>query len=138
MNVISSASLAFSRSNYFKIFSLLVVLAGVHQPAYAQAQGGGGSEIGQLIFMMAVIFVLFYVIILRPQKKEQQAIDQMRENLKEGDKVKTIGGAYGTIASIDKNTKTVKLEFEKGNRIKFDRAAIAAVIKEAKETSGHS
>ncbi len=83
--------------------------------------------------MFAIIFALFYFIILRPQKQEQKQVEDMRSGLKEGDKVKTIGGAYGTIVSVDAQAKTVKMEFEKGHRIKFDRAAIAAVIKEAKD-----
>jgi preprotein translocase subunit YajC len=116
----------------FFVLSLLMASA-LSAAAQAPAGGSAGAEIGNLIFMFAIIFALFYFIILRPQKQEQQQVEKMRESLKEGDKVKTIGGAYGTVVSVDQNQKTVKLEFEKGNRIKFDRAAIAAIIKEAKE-----
>jgi preprotein translocase subunit YajC len=111
----------------------LSLIPGQASAQAAPAAAPAGGDLGNLIIMFGVIFVLFYFIILRPQKQEQNTVDKMRSSLKDGDKVKTIGGAYGTVVSVDQNNKTVKLEFEKGNRIKFDRAAIAAIIKEGKD-----
>lgn len=57
---------------------------------------------------MILIFVVFYFLLIRPQRKKDKEAKKMLENLKVGDRICTIGGIYGTITNIrDENTITL-------------------------------
>ena len=71
------------------------------------------------IVLMAVVF---YVLLYRPQKKEQKLRLEMLSNLKKGDRVITTGGMYGTITSLD--AKKVTLKVAEKIEIDFLRTAI--------------
>ena len=53
--------------------------------------------------------VVFYFLLYRPQKKQQQVRAEMLNNLKKGDRVITTGGMYGTITSLDAKKATLKV-----------------------------
>lgn len=57
------------------------------------------GSVGSFIPLIA-IFVIFYFLLIRPQQKKQQAHQKMLKHLKEGDRVVTSGGLYGTITKI--------------------------------------
>jgi preprotein translocase subunit YajC len=73
--------------------------------------------------MIAPMIVLFYFLILRPQQKHAQEQQKMRDSLKSGDAVITIGGLYGTITEVAGDTVT--LDAGGRTQLRFDRAAIA-------------
>ncbi len=81
-----------------------------------------------------LMFVLFYFLLIRPQKKRQNAVQQMQNSLKKGDKVVTIGGLHGTIDSIDESKIVVKSP--DGSKLTFDRPAIREVTESAPVRSG--
>ena len=60
---------------------------------------------GPIVFML----IVFYFLLYRPQKKEQQARKNMLLNLKKGNKVITVGGVYGTITEIKDDVVTLKI-----------------------------
>lgn len=60
---------------------------------------------GPIVFML----IVFYFLLYRPQKKEQQARKNMLLNLKKGNKVITVGGVYGTITEIKDDVVTIKI-----------------------------
>ena len=78
------------------------------------------------IIMFALIFVIMYFFLIRPQNKKQKETEKMIAALKKGDKVVTIGGIHGTVASTKE--KTVILKVEDGSKIEFNRTAISTVI----------
>ena len=96
----------------------------------AAAQQGG---IVSMVLPIALIFVIFYVFIIRPQNKKQKETQKMIDALKKGDKVVTIGGIHGVISSVKDQTVIVKVDDDA--KIEFTRSAIASVIvdKPAKE-----
>ena len=96
----------------------------------AAAQQGG---ILGMVLPIALIFVIFYVFIIRPQNKKQKETQKMIDALKKGDKVITIGGIHGVISSVKDQTVIVKVDDDA--KIEFTRSAIASVIvdKPAKE-----
>lgn len=53
---------------------------------------------------MILIFVVFYFVLIRPQRKKDKEAKAMLDNLKVGDRICTIGGIYGTIKSIKDDT----------------------------------
>jgi preprotein translocase subunit YajC len=73
--------------------------------------------------LIAVMLVVFYFILIRPQRKRAQGHDQMVSTLKKGDEVVTIGGVHGTITRM--NEETVVLEVDQGVKVTFSRSAIA-------------
>jgi preprotein translocase subunit YajC len=78
---------------------------------------------------LLLVFVLFYFLIIVPQRKRQRAVDAMLDNLKSGDKVVTNGGIYGTIVSIrdDKRTMQLKISENPVVRVEVARTAISGL-----------
>ena len=91
-------------------------------------QGGGGSMISTLI-MFGAIFAIFYFMIIRPQQKRAKEQKAMLEAVQKGDKVVLTGGMHGSIAGLE--DKTVLVDVGNNVKIKFERTAIAAVIKDS-------
>ncbi len=58
---------------------------------------------------MILIFVVFYFMLIRPQRKKDKAVKEMLNNLKAGDRICTIGGIYGTIVGIKDDTVTLSV-----------------------------
>ena len=58
---------------------------------------------------MVLIFVAFWFILIRPQRKKDKQVKEMLNNLKTGDRICTIGGIYGTIRSIKDDTITLSV-----------------------------
>ena len=69
----------------------------------------GAGLLGTLISLlpMILIFVVFYFMLIRPQRKKEKKVQEMLNALKVGDRVNTIGGIYGTIMDIKDNTITL-------------------------------
>ena len=78
---------------------------------------------------MVLIFVLFYFMIIMPQRKRQKAVEEMLNNLKMGDRVVTTGGVYGTIVSLREDKRTVQLKISENPvvRIEIARNSIAGL-----------
>jgi preprotein translocase subunit YajC len=87
-----------------------------------QAAPGGG--IMQLIFPVAIGLVLYFFMI-RPQQRKTADAKAFRESLVKGTRVVTIGGLHGLLVEV--GPETVLLEVERGQRLRFDRSAIARV-----------
>ena len=68
--------------------------------AAAGQQGNGWS----MWVMLALIFVVMWFFMIRPQRKQQKELQNFRDSLKKGDKVVTVGGIYGTVDEIKDNS----------------------------------
>ena len=88
------------------------------QTAAPAAQGSGLS----MWIMLALIFVVMWFFMIRPQRKQQKELENFRNSLKNGDKVVTIGGIYGTISEV-KDTY-VLLEVDKDVKIRVNKQAL--------------
>lgn len=88
------------------------------------ADPGAGGLIGFLAPLL-LIFVVFYFLIMRPQKKRQEEHQSMVENLKKGDKIVTIGGVHGTITRVDDDS--ILAQVDSGVKLRFDKNAVANV-----------
>ncbi|HTY69810.1 MAG TPA: preprotein translocase subunit YajC [Alphaproteobacteria bacterium] len=97
-------------------------------PAYAQALGGGGGgfDLVQLA-PLALIFVVFYFLIIRPQQKKAKDHKAMIEAVRRGDKIVTSGGLIGTVAKV-LNEREVAVEIADGVRVRVMRGMIAEVM----------
>lgn len=91
----------------------------------AQAAEQQGDPINMFI-TIALIGVIFYFLLIRPQQKQQKEQKKLHEGLKVGDKVVTAGGIYGIIREVQDST--VKLEIAPNTVIKIAKTSIAANV----------
>ena len=90
-----------------------------------QAQAGGAASFfASPIFMIVLMFVIMYFFMIRPQRKQQKAIEAFRNSLSAGQQVVTSGGVYGTVKEINNNI--VVLEIAPGVKIKIDKSSVYA------------
>ena len=68
------------------------------------------GSLWSMLIMFALIFLVMYFFMIRPQRKQQKALDEMRKALTKGDKVITVGGIYGTIAEVDETSVLIKVD----------------------------
>jgi preprotein translocase subunit YajC len=85
-----------------------------------------------LIFI-ALLALVFYFLILRPQRKRQQAIQQTMNALSPGDRVMLGSGLFGTVVSV--GAKQVVLEVSPGSELTVLKQAISKIVTEADEDS---
>ena len=83
-------------------------------------------EIWTTVGMVAVVVVVFYFFGIRPQKKQEQAMAQMRDNLQVGDEITTIGGIIGKIVSIKEETMIIETGRDH-TRIRLLKTAVRTV-----------
>ena len=62
--------------------------------------------------MLALMFIVMWFFMIRPQRKQQKELEKFRNALKRGDKVVTIGGIYGTVDEIKDKTVLIKVDGE--------------------------
>ncbi|HKX26471.1 MAG TPA: preprotein translocase subunit YajC [Blastocatellia bacterium] len=88
-----------------------------------------------MLIPMALVFVLFYLLIVVPQRKRQRSVDEMINNLKQGDKVVTTGGLYGTIVGIndDKRRLVLKVSENPVVRVEITRSSVSGLQESAEE-----
>lgn len=94
------------------------------------AQAAGGSSMPFLIMMIA-IFVIMWLFMVRPEQKKRKEIRNFQNQLKEGDKIMTSGGIYGTVKSIDNEKNIINVEIARGVVIPVDRNCVFRDINQA-------
>lgn len=96
-------------------------------PAYAQtaAEGGGGDIFFQLM-PLVLIFVVFYFLLIRPQQKKIKDHRSMVEALRRGDKIVTAGGVLGTVTKVQDNE--LQVEVSEGVRVRVVRSTVSEVL----------
>ena len=75
-----------------------------------------------LMFMLILIFVVMWLFMIRPQRKQQKELEAFRAGLKKGDKVVTVGGIYGTVDQIEEKTVLLKVDGE--TKLRVDKASL--------------
>lgn len=100
------------------------------QPGGGTGGKEGGSLVG-LLLPMVVVFAIFYLLLIRPQQKQQKKMKAMLESAQKGDEIITRGGIHGRIVGIADNIIT--LEIAENIKIKIGREYIGIV--KGKETA---
>ena len=80
--------------------------------------------------MLALIFVVMWFFMIRPQRKQQKELQNFRDSLKKGDKVVTIGGIYGTVCEIKEGSVLIEVD----NNVKI-RVSKQALVKDFSENA---
>lgn len=111
-----------------KYLNLLADAAAAAATDAAPEMSGGATFIYYAVqfLPMILIFVVFYFILIRPQRKKDKEAKAMLDALKVGDRICTIGGIYGTIVKIKDDVLTVEVGEAKTQMV-FARWAIRNV-----------
>lgn len=83
------------------------------------------QSIGPILIMLVVV-VLMYFLMIRPQKKQEKEINEMRNNLKVGDEITTIGGIIGKVVSIKEETVMIETGHDR-TKIRILKSAVRTV-----------
>ena len=86
-----------------------------------------------MLLMIALAFVAVYFFTVRPQKKQEKAINDMRNALSVGDEITTIGGIIGKIVSIKDETCVIETSHER-TKIRILKTAISRVDVKAEDS----
>ncbi len=89
------------------MFNTLFTLLDATAAETAQTPTASWADMIPTIVMMVAMLAVFYFMLIRPQRKKDKAVKDMLAALKPGDRICTIGGIYGTIASIKDDTITL-------------------------------
>ncbi|WP_103327434.1 preprotein translocase subunit YajC [Bacteroidetes bacterium endosymbiont of Geopemphigus sp.] len=106
------------------------------------------NPLGSTLWMFALMFVVFYFFMIRPQMRRQKSEKKFQADLKKGDRVVTNGGIHGKILEITDESCVIETL---AGKIKFERSAISREIshlryskevvttkKEAKDTTSNT
>jgi len=97
--------------------------------AMGKAPGNGGGPDFSFMIVMAILFAIFYFLLIRPQQKKQKELKEMLDNLAHGDIVITTGGIHGKVTAL--TDTVVTLEIADKVRIKVSRNFIGGVLQKA-------
>lgn len=100
-------------------------IASAHAQAAAPAAQGGAFDAFQMFFLVG-LFVLFYFIAIRPQRKRQKEHQAMVAALSKGDEVVTSSGILGRVTALDDNYMV--LNVANNVDLKFQRIHVHAVL----------
>ena len=96
--------------------------------AYASTTGttGAGTGMGSTIMMIVLMIAIFYFLMIRPENTRKKQAEEMRNSLKKGDWLTTIGGVYGRVVGITDRTVVIETS-EDRVRVEFLKSAIGQV-----------
>jgi len=94
-----------------------------------------GPSMFSLLLPFLLIGVVFYFLLIRPQRSEQRRRQEMLSRVKKNDRVVTIGGIYGVVANVhaEADEVTVKVDETTNTKLRVTLGSIARVLKD--ETS---
>jgi len=88
------------------------------------------NAIWRLMAPMVIIMFLFYFMLIRPQKRKEQELRELVRNVKENDRVVTIGGIYGVVTNVQRDAErvTIRVDETTGAKLKINMSAVARVL----------
>jgi preprotein translocase subunit YajC len=89
---------------------------------------GVSSFLGNQLLLILVIFGVFYLIVVRPMRKKQQEMESMLGALKNGDRVLTSGGIYGTVVGV--NGDLIQLRVADHVKIQVAKSAVTQLVED--------
>lgn len=81
------------------------------------------GEGGTTLIMFGLMFVVFYLFMIRPQMKKTKEEKEFRSGLKKGDRIVTIGGIHGKIADVKESTLII--DTGDGGKLKIEKSAVS-------------
>jgi preprotein translocase subunit YajC len=94
--------------------------------AEAASKSSSGSGSYTFLILIVLVFVGFYFLMIRPQRRRQQAVAQQQNTVRPGARVRTTAGMYATVTAVDGDD--VVLEVAPGVEVRYVKRAIMEVI----------
>lgn len=110
-------------TNFYSVLLAPLLSCGGSGDAAASGSSGGG---GMTWIIMIVMIVAMFALMIIPQRRRDKKAKEMLASIKPGDRVRTIGGIYGTVTSIKEDVVTISVGPDKV-RLVFARGAIATI-----------
>ena len=90
--------------------NLFLLTAGVSDTSSVGDAAAGGGIVSLLVSIapMLLLFVAFYFLLIRPQRKKEKEVQKMRSNIEVGDEIVTIGGIMGIVTSIKEDVLVIE------------------------------
>ncbi|MGE3166115.1 MAG: preprotein translocase subunit YajC [Planctomycetota bacterium] len=108
----------------------------------AETGGGGGAapsgfNFFELLPLFVILYLVMYFLMIRPQRKQQKQHEAMLASLKKNDEVRTSGGIFGKVVTVDKDRDQVTLKVDDQNnvRLRVARSAVVAVLDRKPEST---
>lgn len=95
--------------------------------AFAQGGAVASGSVGGTLIQLGAIFLIFYILLIRPQQKKIKQHEAMLNAIKKGDKVITGGGIYATVVKAD-SPIDLTVEIAKGIEVEVNRGTIRDVL----------
>ena len=86
----------------------------------------GAAGMSSSIIMLVAMLAIFYFMLIRPENKRKKEAENMRNSLKKGDWLTTIGGVYGRVVAVTDRTVVIETS-EDRVRVEFLKSAVGAV-----------
>ena len=80
------------------------------------------------LILLLAMFVLLWVLLIRPQRQRQQKQQQLLSSVEPGDEVLTVGGLYGIVRDVDEEDDLI-VEIAEGIQVRIARRAVGGVVK---------
>jgi preprotein translocase subunit YajC len=98
------------------------------------APGGAAGPLSLLtsgLFPFIIIGVLFYLLLIRPERRKRAEMSQMLEALQKNDRIVTIGGIYGVVLNAPKGSEdvTIRVDENSNTKLRILRSAISRVVR---------
>jgi preprotein translocase subunit YajC len=110
-------------------------------PAFAQTASAGGGDIISFLFPMVFVFVIFYLLVFRPQQQKVKQHQALIDAVKRGDTVVTSGGIIGKVVRVGTDNE-VRVEIAEGVQVRVLKSTLTEVrgrgepVKEKAEAAG--
>jgi preprotein translocase subunit YajC len=120
--------------------SALVLLAQEATKPAGDAPAAQPPGLSSLLPAFALIAVFFYFLVLRPQRSKDQQFRSLVENLKDKDRVVTIGGIHGVVTNVDRRegreaVVVIRVDDASGAKIRVNASAISRVVSDEQEST---
>lgn len=97
---------------------------------YGQAQQGGGFA--AFLPFILIMFIIYFLMI-RPQTKRQKEKEKMREDLKKGNRIITMGGIYGVVQGFKEKGRQIVIKVDNNTNLTINKTAIAGLAEKVKD-----
>ena len=101
--------------------------------ALLQGQDQPGNPLTNFIIMMAVLFGIMWLLILRPQRKRDRQRREMLDRVRKNDKVVTVGGIHGTVRWVKGGEVMLLVDESTNTKLRISLSAITRILSDEKE-----
>ncbi len=98
----------------------------------AKSSGGLGEAFGGMMPMLVGMMLIFYFLLIRPEKKRREAQLALLTAMKEGDAVVTTSGIYGNVSKIDGDDIVLVIDTKKDVRMRVRKDAVTSIMETKK------